>query len=133
MVDPSKKYFFLVLSLEIAIMVLQILALRKDTLWYCDLTSRVPAKNVTGNSIHDVAISIKVRTTVEKRCWYAKQAEESSTVNYALIDAPITKCLTMKSVGLTRDTRKAIKESNSGKRSQMLYLGLHITLLNIWL
>ena len=118
MADPSKKYIFLVFFLQIAALVLEVLTLKNNTLWYCDHTALVPtiARNST---TRDVRIALKVRTSVDERCWYAVQIDEPTNVNDTLISKPVTECLLRGWVGLNRATTTVIDESDSGMNAKL--------------
>jgi len=93
MKEPARKYIFLVLCFEIAIIGMQVYTIDQDTWWWCDLTAHAPIMNTSNTSTHTVEISIKMRTSLDDTCWYVKQIEESPTVNDTLVPRPITKCV----------------------------------------
>jgi len=112
MKERARKYILPVLCFQIAIIGMQVYSMTQDTWWYCNVTVEAPIMNVTKDSVHRVKISIKMRTSLTETCWYVKQAEETSIVEYTLIARPITKCLGEDSLGFDLASEKLLGNSS---------------------
>ena len=85
---PVREYTSVILCCTLTVIGMQICAMTDDTLWHCDLTAEM---NVTENSEHKAKVSVKVRTSLERKCWIVQQVGNSSS-GEVLFTKPVTKC-----------------------------------------
>ena len=117
-INLARKLTLLTLCFLITIMAMQRYAMDDDTLWHCDLTVKM---NATKNSGNEAKMSIKMGTSLEKKCWFVKQIGESLVVSNAdkVISKPVTICQEQRTwyryrINLSPGTMATIGESELG-------------------